>query len=296
MPIEPQLFVASKPGEASASCQDVGWFAPLGASAGDCAAFAVSDGATGGWDGQRWAELLVDAAAAAILADDTTGRLDARWVRSTFADHLDRARVRWVADGPAADADDPVGVLARTKFLSTGGHATLIVGVVGMTPGGIGRLSGFAVGDSVLVHLRRTTAGLSVRGTAPLEHSDEFGAQPDLISSRPPGPGAVVPGLVPIELTDVRTGDCVLVMTDALAAWALRRHEHGKPVWDLLERLDHARFGAIVERARHADEMVSDDVLMLRMCISEVSFDRTFATVANGVGGTDDPTNEGART
>ncbi len=280
--IEPQLFLAAKPGERARTCQDVGWFHP-NVGPGGVAGFAVADGATGGWDGQRWAELSVTAAADAIVAAD--GRLDGRWVRSTFADELDGARARWRSENASAPQDDdPIRALARTKFLITGGHCTLAMGSIVDAGNGERSLRAFAVGDTPVLHLRPGPDGYRLLASAPLDRSEQFDRTPHLLSSRSPEPGAVVAGMVAIDIDGVLPGDCLLVMTDALAQWALLRHEHNAAAWDVLARLDHAGFLSLIDRIRTAGELVSDDVLLLRMVVADQPF-RALPAVAPIEGG-----------
>jgi hypothetical protein len=264
--IEPQLFVAPKPGESMTTCQDVGWFGPLPESG--ASGFAVADGATGGWDGQRWAELAVDAAAEALGFLDHDGTLGHRWVRTALADRLEAARDRWTAENHSAENDDdPVAVLARTKFLRTGGHCTLALGV--LAPDGSSlRLDGLAVGDTPVFHIADAVDAPRLAGVGPQTRSAEFDRDPVLLSSRPAGPGEVVPGLVPLRFDRVDVGDCVLVMTDALAAWALRRAESGHPAWRALCSIDAEGFDRLVGRTRAGGELVADDTLLLRLHIT----------------------------
>ncbi|MEM7272501.1 MAG: hypothetical protein AAF547_05425 [Actinomycetota bacterium] len=264
--IEPQVFVTAKPGERPESCQDVAWFDPAVAG-GPVAGFAVADGATGGWDGRRWAELVVDAAADAIA--EAGGAIDGRWVRAELADALDRARETWRLESPSSEpTTDPVAALARAKFKTSGGQCTLTAGVLWAGTEGSWHLRAFAVGDSPLVHLRPSDDGYRVLLAAPQHRADQFDTHPTLISSKPPGPGAVVPGLSAIAIDDLAVGDAVLVMTDAIAAWALHRDEVIGDPWGVLVGLDHAGFGALIDRTRTTDEMAADDVLLLRMTIA----------------------------
>lgn len=267
--IEPQLFVAAKPGEHQRSCQDVAWFEPS-VGAGHASAFAVADGATGGWDGQRWAELSVEAVADAITAAD--GRLDDRWVRSTFADRLDAARSTWVDENTGSLDDDPIQAMSRTKFLSAGGHCTLTAGVVEPLAGGRWRAAGYVIGDSPIVQLRPGPTGHRLMLSLPQTDSSQFDSSPRLLSSRPSGPGAIAQGLSSFELPDLQVGDALLVMTDALAEWALRRHEAGADPWEVLVGVDLARFETLIDRIRAAKEIVSDDVLLLRMIVAPQPF------------------------
>ena len=66
----------------------------------------------------------------------------------------------------------------------------------------------------------------------------------------------------------VRDGDQIYLMTDALAQYALKRHEAGDPIWGALKGLDgEAAFAAFVELAR-ANGMNPDDTTLQRIVVS----------------------------
>lgn len=268
--VEPQLFVAAKPGERPESCQDVGWVDPAIGADGR-AGFAVADGATRAWDGQRWAELVIDASAKAIL--ESNADIGPRWLRSSFADALDTARSRWIEENADLRSDaDPIAALSYAKYRSAGGHCTLTIGSIGPKADGGWALDGFAVGDSPLVHLRPERAGFRNLTAFPVERSEQFDATPSLVSSRLPEAGTIVPNMKTVRIEGIRSGDVFIVMTDALAKWALSQAELGRQRWDLLARLDHAGFVSLIERTRATGELVADDVLLLRLAITDRPF------------------------
>ena len=79
-----------------------------------------------------------------------------------------------------------------------------------------------AVGDTVLFHVRD---GERVATFPPMEATD-FAHAPDLVSTQPQ---SVDPTMKVLRRAggDVREGDVLLVATDAVAAWMLRRHGRG---------------------------------------------------------------------
>lgn len=280
--IEPQLFVTAKSGERIQACQDVGWFSPS-IGPGEVGGFAVADGATGGWDGQRWAELTVAAAAEALV--EAEGLIDDRWVRLTFGDALERARTQWLIENSSAnnDDDDPIRALARTKFLATGGHCTLTAGTLVPGEQDTWQIRAISVGDSPIVHLRPTEAGYHLVTAAPLHRSEQFKADPKLVTSRSGRPGTIAAGMSWIDI-EAGPGDVLLVMTDALAAWALERHEQSVPAWDVLVGLDLDGFTELVGCTRQAGELVDDDVLLLRMAVAEGPYRSVAAVDLTGAG------------
>ena len=261
----PQIFVSPKPGERPESCQDVGWLTTRVDGQGTCG-FVVADGATGGWDGQLWAELVVDAVSQII--GSLEHEPEARWVETDLVAALDRARDRWDELHQDLEAsDDPITALAHAKFLSSGGYCTLTAGLLGPIDGPDLSLRAIAVGDSPIFHLRREGVSYRLVAAAPLSESDAFDSSPAIVSSRRATAGEGVSGLTSVVFTPVEPGDVILIVTDAIAEWALRRHEDSAPVWSVLSTMDDRGFDQLLSMIRSAREIVADDVLVARFVV-----------------------------
>ena len=102
-----------------------------------------------------------------------------------------------------------------------------------------------SIGDTVLFHVR----GAKLVGQDPTLRADEFGQGPSLVHSSSEWLRSDCSAIVLEHGGPLLDGDVVLVATDAIAAWMLRRRESGAPVWDLASGLDDARFAELVARS-----------------------------------------------
>ncbi|HEV2672791.1 MAG TPA: hypothetical protein VGU74_16995, partial [Gemmatimonadales bacterium] len=68
----------------------------------------------------------------------------------------------------------------------------------------------------------------------PLEQSSQFTMSPYLIGSR--SDGEPRNERIQISKGSLRDGDMLLLATDAMAAWLLKRHEEERPLWNWLYR------------------------------------------------------------
>ncbi|MFG2552668.1 hypothetical protein ACGFWF_22330 [Streptomyces sp. NPDC048581] len=216
----------------------------------------VCDGASRAFASGRWAALLARAFLVTAL-DGPWGsepRLLDGWLRES--------RGLW-AEQTAQAAEVPVyirGALAR-------GSAATFLGVDtrDVSPSHAGarpllEYRAFAVGDSCLFHLRdgRPTV------LFPLDRPDQFDTHPDLVPTRAEALESLAPVL---RCTEGACGpdDVLLLMTDALAQWALEAAaEHGATVWTFLEHAPQDEFGVRVKELRASRAMKEDDVSLVR--------------------------------
>src|SRR5262245_9803398 len=162
--------------------------------------FAVADGASESAFAALWAKILAEGFVA--TARPPWGK--AEWLaplRRRWAGEVDPQALPWYAE------------LKREQ----GAFATLL-GLALRPPAGArpGRWRALAVGDSCLLRLHDG----QLVDAFPLDRSADFGTQPPLIGSRP---AAASPRPAVRQACGTwKAGDRFLLLTDALAQWALR--------------------------------------------------------------------------
>lgn len=237
---------------------------------------AVADGASSAFMAREWAGLLTASFVAAPPSHDLFAVR--RWVEECTADWMS------TLEGGADEGHDPestqrsVGVSTRdapatedwwsSESQRRGSFATF-VGVQIGTDEITGDVcwDALAVGDSCLVHLRRSTEGVAMECAFPIESSAGYGGHPELIATS----GAEGTGPLPVIRTasgTLQPGDVLLVMTDALAQWSLACEEAGTPAWSVLLAATQADVGALVIGERRRSAMVDDDVTLVRVTLS----------------------------
>jgi hypothetical protein len=96
----------------------------------------------------------------------------------------------------------------------------------------------------------------------PLQKSSQFTMSPYLIGSRSEGDS----DQIHTSQGSLRDGDMLLLATDALAAWLLKRHEEERPLWNWLYRKLRTpeSFAAIVAYGRK-NGLRNDDCTLVRV-------------------------------
>ena len=233
-----QVHWRPKAGSTEAEYEDA-----FGAAPGRLASslFAVADGATESSYSREWAEALV-----------TSYRDGASW-KPSFVRALPSLQSRWRADH-----------LARTSSwyaeqkVQQGAFAAFL-GVRLLPRDGHYRLHGLAVGDCELAHL----SGGAVHCTFPLAHSADFGIHPVLIGTG--SPVSEIREMARGRREDVHSGDVLLLMSDAIAAWFLGATERGEEPWHqvlALEPGDADDFRRWVDGLWASGRMRNDDVTL----------------------------------
>lgn len=225
------------------------------AFAGDAAKrrFAVADGASESSFAATWAKLLADG----FVAAKRRPWRDLAW--------LAPQRQRW-----AAEVDPrPLPWFAEEKR-ELGSYATLLGIAFGSAPASGGRQPpgtavwrALAVGDSCLFRLR---AG-KLEKSFPLARSSDFGNQPALLGSRGRADDTPPQGIRRARGKG-RPGDRLLLTTDALAEWLLRRNENKQRPADDIDRLlaesaPQDSFAGWVEERRNRQGLRNDDVTLV---------------------------------
>lgn len=118
-----------------------------------------------------------------------------------------------------------------------------------------------AIGDSVVVQLRREASGLRLVEAFPTESSAGLEGAPNLVGSESAREGRL-PAIRLASGTGLVT-DSWLLLTDEIAKWAFRGEEKGHPVWALLADAASSGLGHTIAMARAAGEMANDDITVV---------------------------------
>jgi hypothetical protein len=201
------------------------------AGAAETGRFALADGASESSFAGAWARLLAEAFVKGPV----------KWPA-----WLTPLQQRWAATAVAG----PAPWYTEAKF-EEGAFATLL-GVVVEPPRR--RWRAWAVGDSCVFQVRRN----HLLQAFPVISSGEFDNAPRLVGSRSRPPRR------DRARGSWRAGDRLLLMTDALAQWFLRRVEAGHRPWRAVERLQSDEdFAKWVEKLRDREGLRNDDVTLL---------------------------------
>ncbi|MER6127018.1 hypothetical protein ABT173_31400, partial [Streptomyces sp. NPDC001795] len=165
-------------------------------------------------------------------------------------------------DQTAQKADAPLyirGALARGSAATFLGVATRAMGSRREAAAPLLEYRAFAVGDSCLFHLREGQPTV----VFPLQRPDEFDTHPALVSTREEPLGSLA-GVLRLTSGACGPDDVLLLMTDALAQWALESAAESGAVWEFLEHARPDEFTAEVRELRRSRAMREDDVSLVR--------------------------------
>ncbi|MGE0539965.1 MAG: hypothetical protein AB7R89_07280 [Dehalococcoidia bacterium] len=232
-----QRFWCPKRGSTDREYEDAIAFNP---GTGTGRRLAVADGASESSFARLWANLLVDAYVSGDL------------VAGTLTDQLRPLQQRWSAEVAAK----PLPWYASEKA-RTGAFAAL----AGLTlcRGGIWR--SLAAGDCCVLHVRQDQLLTSF----PMESTAAFDSHPRLLSSNPDR-NQGLDQFVHAACGRWQPGDSFFLMTDALAAYVLRRAiDAGDSVEAALPFRRPAGFKRWVEERRDERSLRNDDISLLRV-------------------------------
>ncbi len=211
--------------------------------------FAVADGASESSFAGTWARILTNGFLQGAIDPDPAAWL--KPLRRRWAEEVGGLQLPWYAEEKRDH-----GAFATFLGLEVERSATET----------LGRWTAYSVGDACLFHLRHD----ELLAAFPLENADDFGNQPPLLGSRGIAPAAP---LQQLEGT-CELNDYLLLMTDALAQWFLRRHEKAMRPWvSLVKRLAEPNADAVlteyVEKLRDKDELRNDDVTLIAVRLQQ---------------------------
>lgn len=116
-----------------------------------------------------------------------------------------------------------------------------------------------AIGDSCMFIVRDDALELSF----PLASAGEFNNAPGLVCSNPANNGQIESHLRQVS-GECRSGDTILLASDAVAAWILRECEAGGRPWDQFGPLDSSqKWDAWVQARREERSMRDDDATLM---------------------------------
>jgi len=205
---------------------------------------AVADGATESSFAKSWAALLAESYVRSELAGaEFFARL--KPARRLWRRRLAGRPLPWFASEKAEQ-----GAFAAFLGVQIEAHKN--------------RWTALAVGDCCLMQVDNAGKGMRVVEAFPLQKSSQFTMSPYLIGSR--SDGESLNERIQISKGSLRDGDMLLLATDAMAAWLLKQHEEGRPLWKWLYRKlgTPESFAAMVAYGRKTG-LRNDDFTLVRV-------------------------------
>lgn len=203
----------------------------------------LSDGASESFNAKLWAKLLVKR-----INQNTQFNL--KWISSAikaYEKSVDPLELSW----------------AKRAAFERGSFASLLCAHSNTDKKTVDILS---IGDSLAVLLE----DYSFKDSFPYTNSTEFFQAPKLVSTKLQeneiyfSPGVQTQICKSWELTKKNT---VLLMTDALAAWGMKKQEEGRPQWEKLANIRRlTELKHLVEDQRAIKEMRVDDTTLIVIC------------------------------
>jgi hypothetical protein len=243
MPFEHRVFSLAKDAEHPDENQDACRIDPARAVA------VIADGVATGIFSRRWAEILA-AATLASPPDVADEAAFAAWLaeqRRAWSAGIDLDGLTWFQKPKMRQGAFSTLLWVRLDPVETNEPAAEPVF----------RLRARAIGDSCLLHVR---AGRVLR-TFPIEHSEELDADPVVLGSLDLGRDHLLE-FQSLETT-CRPGDLVVLCTDAVAHWALKRQEQGDPPrWDRYWGMSGPDWQREIADLRSRREMRYDDATL----------------------------------
>lgn len=227
-----------KMGSSMEECEDA-----ISVSA-DMRRFAVSDGASSSYGAGPWAQQLAHGFVRKPPRFGDLAKFE-EWLAALAAAPLEPVHLnQQPTAGWWADEGERRGAFATLLGVELGSNA------------GVQRWRAVSVGDCCVVHLRSSDKALRMVCSFPIEASDGFASVPNLLHSM--NPEAV--GVRWAEGTS-RAGDTLILMSDAVACWALAAPDNLARVASLGE--DALTQMLIESRRNHL--IVNDDISVIRV-------------------------------
>ena len=200
----------------------------------------VSDGASESFDARTWARLLVKR----YIRNQ---RIDPNWINSACSFYSKGGKY------------DELSWSKKAAYLR-GSFATLLCALESPDKTNVSIL---AIGDSLAVLIEDE----KFIDSFPLKRSMDFSQRPTLISTIESHNSYLTNGesLEQYRVEwQVNSTTRILLMTDAIGAWCLRKEEEGEPQWDMLSRIRHlSELRSIVTRECNSKTMRIDDTTLM---------------------------------
>jgi hypothetical protein len=209
--------------------------------------FAVADGATEAFDARKWAE-----------------RLAWNWVQRESTLTLDEFR-QWVAtEGrELQESWNGLNLPWYSEEKARAGSFAAFVGVELDLETDLPSWKAIALGDACLLHCRK---GALIKGL-PLSRSENFNTAPILVASDSTLHESSMRSVV-IDSGSCESGDVLLLMSDAAAAWYLQRIENGDTE-NLFDTKCDEELSRFFDEERLAGRIRNDDLAIIRIEIRE---------------------------
>ena len=211
--------------------------------------FAVADGATEAFDARNWAE-----------------RLARRWVQ-TDATLTSEEFCKWVAtEGRELhDSWNGLNLSWYSEEKARNGSFAAFVGVEFDLETESPLWKAIALGDACLLHCHRGALLKSL----PVWRSDSFNSTPVLVPSDPAIHEMAMQSVI-IDSGSCTTGDVLLLMSDAAAAWCLQCFERNELDPDEFMRIKQDdKLSQFFDAERLAGRIRNDDLAILRIEIKQ---------------------------
>ena len=233
---------------------------------------AIADGATESGLSGYWARALVAQFCFrdSPVADPPRGVLEAIRVRVCGKRPLEE-RDEFVARALTAYADERAAYLTQRNQsgrplqwfeeakLAAGSHAAFLGVEISSRRLAVGGIwNAWGRGDVCLFQVRDNR----LRVAWPLDDSSGFDDRPPLLCTK--DSRLTLQSSLAHHRGNWRRGDCLIIASDALAAWFLAQHEKGRRPWESLESLtSQAAFEGFVGSLRTDGEVQNDDMAAL---------------------------------
>jgi len=220
----------------------------------------VADGVASAIFSRQWANVLTEA-----TISDTPNPDD----RPAFADWLARQRAQWIGQIDTSGlawfqkAKLPMGAFSTllwVQLLSTDEHQEGTFGAY--------RLRSYAIGDSCMFHIRH---GELLR-CFPIENAAQLEADPLVLGSVDLSRDELMRFVTLDELC--YPDDLLVLCTDAVADWVLRRIESGDPPhWDTYLNMSLQQWQEEIVDLRAQRQMRYDDATLMLLRVREEGFE-----------------------
>ena len=217
---------------------------------------AIADGVASGIFSRQWAAILTEATVADAPGLDDEDSF-AGWLaqrRKTWTEQIDVSNLAW----------------HQKPKLREGACSTLLWVTIrpldehDRRPQDPWRIQVIAIGDSCLFHVRQG----EVLRTFPIQSSDQLDDAPMVVGSVNLNRDDVLEFSSIDELC--RPGDLLVLCTDAIAEWALRRQENGNPpAWEDYWSMTEQAWREEVIDLRDRREMRYDDATLLLLRVGD---------------------------